>query len=125
MPPSQSLNYHLGIGRNTYEQGSPVGTYVGKNGGGEASESTSTMNNDTYYPVKIVKEGTTIKFYFNNSLIRTDTTYGLLSKLFLYKYITKLNKCTLTLNKVLTSINWKQHEGNDYIFMNLFHHPPC
>ena len=76
VPPSQSLNYHLGIGRNTYEQGSPVATYVGKNGGGEVSENHTTMEHNVYHTVKIVKEGTTVKFYFNGTLLRTDTTYA-------------------------------------------------
>lgn len=76
VPPAQSLNYHLGIGRSAYEQGSPVATYVGKNGGGEVSENHTTMEHNVYHTVKIVKEGTTVKFYFNGTLLRTDTTYA-------------------------------------------------
>ena len=76
VPPSQSLNYHLGIGKNISSGVDRLVTYVGKNGGGEQSEahSSPTFNNNTYYTVKIVKEGTTIKFYFNDTLVRTDTT---------------------------------------------------
>ena len=52
-----------------------LSTYIGKNGGGEENQVHSeTMNTNTYYTVKVVKEGTTIKFYFDGSLIRTNST---------------------------------------------------
>lgn len=73
MPPSESLNYHLGIGR---DGSGNLGTYVGKNGGGENSQPATghSINTNTYYTAKIVKEGTTVKFYWNGTLIRTDST---------------------------------------------------
>ena len=75
VPPSQSLNYHLGMGKQSI--GSAVTIYVGKNGGGEYSENCNgTITNNVYYPFKIVKEGTTIKYYWNDVLQHTDTTYA-------------------------------------------------
>ena len=57
--------------------GSLVTLYVGKNGGGEYSTSgTSTINNNEYYPFRIVKENNAIKYYFNEVLQYTDSTYA-------------------------------------------------
>ena len=76
VPPSQSLNYHLGMGKQS--SGNYVTIYVGKNGGGEysAAPNISTVSNNTYYSFKIVKEGTTIKYYWDDVLQHTDTTYA-------------------------------------------------
>ena len=75
VPPSQSLNYHLGMGKQSV--GSTVTIYVGKNGGGEYSAvCNESITNNVYYPFKIVKEGTTIKYYWNDVLQHTDTTYA-------------------------------------------------
>ena len=74
-PPSQSLNYHLGIGENAASQ---LATYVGKNGGGEdtIAHTSYSINDGTYYTVKITRENGTIKYYFNGNLVRTETTYA-------------------------------------------------
>ena len=72
VPPTESLNHHFGIGKSATGQ---LYTYVGKTTSGEESQGHSqTISNNTYYPVKVVKEGTTVKFYFEGTLIRTDST---------------------------------------------------
>ena len=72
VPPTESLSHHFGIGKASNGQ---LSTYVGKaTSGEEAQNHANTMNNNTYYTVKVVKEGTTIKFYYGDTLLRTDTS---------------------------------------------------
>lgn len=72
VPPSQSLKNHLGIGKNS---SNTLTAYVGNNNGDAIQQtSTITMTNNTYYHVKITKIGTTVKFYFEDNLILTDSS---------------------------------------------------
>lgn len=69
-PPTYARTRHLGIGKNTQSR---LTTYVGRATSGESSvTSTLEIENDVYYPIKIEKQGTTVSFYFNDELVRTD-----------------------------------------------------
>lgn len=75
VPPTYERTNHIGFGKS----GTGVATcYVGKSGGGESNTNYPdiTFNNDDYYHLKITKEGTTIKWYFEDSLVRTDTEWA-------------------------------------------------
>lgn len=72
VPPTEDRMHHFGIGKNSSGR---LSTYVGKASSGEETQTHSqSISNNTYYTVKVVKEGTTVKFYFEGTLIRTDST---------------------------------------------------
>ena len=72
VPPSESLNHHIGFGKST--DNNYMRYYIGKSSSGEnIITTTDTINNNTYYPVTVIKQGTTIKFIFNDE--ETTNTY--------------------------------------------------
>ena len=72
VPPSESLNHHVGFGKST--DNNYMRYYIGKSSSGENAITTDdTITNNTYYPVTVIKQGTTIKWIFNDE--ETTNTY--------------------------------------------------
>ena len=72
VPPSESLNHHIGFGKST--DNNYMRYYIGKSSSGENYTTTNdTITNNTYYPVTVIKQGTTVKFIFNDE--ETINTY--------------------------------------------------
>ena len=66
LPPTETRNHHLGIGKNGSGNGS---IYVGKATSGENYTTFNGFNNNTYYPVEISKTGTSVTFKFDGNTI--------------------------------------------------------
>ena len=66
VPPTESLNHHIGIGRNGSGSGA---IYIGKASSGENYNTFSGFSTNTYYPIEITKSGTTVTFKFNGNTI--------------------------------------------------------
>lgn len=72
VPPSESLNHHVGFGKST--DNNYMRYYIGKSSSGENTITTNdTITNNTYYPVTVIKQGTTVKWIFNDE--ETTNTY--------------------------------------------------
>ena len=72
VPPSESLNHHIGFGKST--DNNYMRYYIGKSSSGENYTTTNdTITNNTYYPVTVIKQGTTVKWIFNDK--ETTNTY--------------------------------------------------
>ena len=73
VPPSESLNHHLGIGRNS---GGQLSCYTGKSSSGEYQNviNSKSISTNTYYSVTIEKVGTTVTFKFDNTIVYTDNS---------------------------------------------------
>ena len=72
VPPSESLNHHIGFGKST--DNNYMRYYIGKSSSGENYTTTNdTITNNTYYPVTVIKQGTTVKLIFNDE--ETINTY--------------------------------------------------
>lgn len=66
VPPTETRNHHLGIGKNGSGSGS---IYVGKATSGENYTTFNGFNNNTYYPIEISKTGTSVTFKFDGNTI--------------------------------------------------------
>ena len=66
VPPTETRNHHLGIGKNGSGNGS---IYVGKATSGENYTTFNGFNNHTYYPIVISKTGTSVTFKFDGDTI--------------------------------------------------------
>ena len=75
-PVSENGNHHLGIGKNTSNR---LTVYVGKATSGENSTTYQIFDDNVYYPISIERNGSTVKFYFNNELIQTTNNVSWLS----------------------------------------------
>lgn len=72
VPPSESLNHHIGFGKST--DNNYMRYYIGKSSSGENYTTTKdTITDNTYYPVTVIKQGTTVKWIFNDK--ETTNTY--------------------------------------------------
>lgn len=72
VPSSESLNHHVGFGKST--DNNYMRYYIGKSSSGENYITTNdTINNNTYYSVTVIKQGTTVKWIFNDE--ETTNTY--------------------------------------------------
>lgn len=72
VPPSESRSHHIGFGKST--DNNYMRYYIGKSSSGENYITTNdTITNNTYYPVTVIKQGTTIKWIFNDK--ETINTY--------------------------------------------------
>lgn len=72
-PPDTSRTLHLAIGAS----GNNYLNWYCRNGANtnELSDAITnvTFSNNTYYPCRIIKTGTTVKYYFNGELIHTQS----------------------------------------------------
>ena len=88
VPPSESRSHHIGFGKSTDNK--YMRYYIGKSSGGENYITTNDIINDnTYYPVTVIKQGTTVKWIFNDE--ETTNTYD---SSWLYNYSTETFKFT-------------------------------
>ena len=72
VPPSESRSHHIGFGKST--DNNYMRYYIGKSSSGENYITTNdTITNNTYYPVTVIKQGTTVKWIFNDE--ETINTY--------------------------------------------------
>ena len=72
IPPSESRNHHIGFGKSS--ENNYMRYYIGKSSSGENYITANDIITDnTYYPVTVIKQGTTVKWIFNDK--ETINTY--------------------------------------------------